>query len=128
MSHTDTTLQVIYTSIIVDHKEDSIRNSASKTRALADLLNNKLGEIEINFGWVPGPQNPADLASKSMDKPVAACNGPLWREGPTLFTNIHGLRKNTYGRVTKDSKEYQIIKESGGNHKTDPMEMYNVRR
>ena len=104
---------MIYTSIIVDYKgnlpifvmgdnvpmlnalhtdskEVSIRNSASKTRVLADLLTNKFAKIEINFGWVPGPKNPADLASKGMDKPVAACNGPLWREGPLCLPTFMG--------------------------------------
>ena len=110
-------LEAIYTSIMVDFKgnipipmlnalhtdskEVSIRNSASKTKTLAELLTNKFDRIEINFRWIPGSLNPADIASKGMEKPVAVCNSALWRKGPTLFKNMCGLKNSTYGKVTK---------------------------
>ena len=73
--------------------------------------------VNIFFSYIPGPKNPAEIASKEVDDPLTAVDSVLWWEGQPEFLNSGVLRKNANVHICEGT--YKVLKEHKSSEEMD---------
>ena len=83
-----------------------VRNGIESCKSALDDVVNLFPLSTIRYTWMKAAYNVSDVMTKLTLDPIKICNSITWRNGHSVFTDENEMKKNTFYKVSFNSKEY----------------------